>query len=1384
MAASKKSRKEFIEEAQISHSRLEKLRRGKAKHKQMEDALKESKEHAKIFASYQQAISELRKFYVREAGLEQMLQKTADLFIKNFGYYMAWYGELHSDEKVIIPKVWAGKYEKYLDGLRLELDDSKDAKCAMSLAIVRKGPFGYADLEHDKDFEKWRPLALKYGYRSNQAIPLIINGKSVGAFLIYSTRPRAFSEDLIQYLVGIANELATIVENITGRKKAGEAYRALVDHSLQGLVIFQDGRVVFANQTMTEITGYALDKMLAASSQQVQARVHPEHRALVWSRHQERLRGKRLPERYEIRGIRQDGTICWLEIHASRIEYQGKPAVQAACVDITERKKAQEALRESEEKYRSIFNTAAGLITSVDRNGTILDCNARIKELLGYEKDEVAGQSIAKIMHPDYMEKARNCLDKILVDGFAHHEEFKMARKDNEIIDVEINAAGVKGKEGQYVGSICIIQDITERKEAEEAYLSLVDHSLQGLAIFLDGRVVFANQAMADITGFTVSEILNAPAQHVKEFVHPEDRTLVWGRYQDRLSGKPVPERYELRGIRKDGSMCWLEIHANRIEYQGKPAIQAAYVDITERKEAEEALQKRTEELTIINEMAIELAVASSTADIYKLVCEKLKSITGALFTGITSYDAQRQELKVEHISTDSKFITTANKILGRKVKELRVPLEPCNIEQMLTEKAKRLEGLNEMMFGTLSRAVVNTLERALRIGDVYGLVLHYGGKILGTMAILMPQKKPLLSIEMLEAFANLVATSLKHMKAEEERIAAVQERAAVVDAMSDSVIVLNPDGKIISCNPAHLKMFRRSSLDELLGRNFSELRKVFCDPEQDIPKMLEVFRGVVQNGISKPVEVRVRRADGDELTVSASVSLQRDAMGNPKNVVAILRDITPQKRLQKMEREAAVTRMAVEMIEGMLEAVTIMNLDGIIRQVNSEFERGSGYKKEEVIGKTAIELGIISKEEGQRIEKEIIPKLMNEGLVRNTETVVMSKDGTRFPALMSWRLMKDAQGNPKGIIATVTDITERKHVEEELEQSKKFLAHTINALDDPFFVKDEQHRWVILNDAACEVMGHPREELIGKNDYDLFPKEQADVFWEKDNLVFQTQETNINEEEITWHGEIHTISTKKSPFTDSRTGKKFVAGTIRDITELKRAEEQLREYQRKLQSMASELSLTEEREKRSIATGLHDRIVQPLVFAKMKLDELESLTTSADSGKHLEEISNMLDQVIEETQTLTYDLGSPTLYELGLEAAVEEWLSEEIEQKHNISTFFEAEDAPESLSEDISGFLFRSVRELLINAVKHGKAHSIKVSLRGEGDKIRICVDDDGVGFELSQAGVSRDKKCGYGLFSIKEHLSHIGGYIDIKSKPNHGTQVVLVAPSKAKSM
>ena len=151
-----------------------------------------------------------------------------------------------------------------------------------------------------------------------------------------------------------------------------------------------------------------------------------------------------------------------------------------------------------------------------------------------------------------------------------------------------------------------------ERKPAEEAYRALVEQSLQGLVVVQDSRIVFANTAFVEISGRSVEELLSLSPEEVVAMIHPEDQAFVWGRFRDRLEGKPVPPRYEYRGVRKDGAVRWLEMVASRIEYRGKPAIQGAVVDITEGKQAEEALQRTHDELERrVQERTAELAKAN-----------------------------------------------------------------------------------------------------------------------------------------------------------------------------------------------------------------------------------------------------------------------------------------------------------------------------------------------------------------------------------------------------------------------------------------------------------------------------------------------------------------------------------------------------------------------------------------------------------------------------------------------------------------------------------------------------------------------------------------------------------------------------------------------------
>lgn len=236
----------------------------------------------------------------------------------------------------------------------------------------------------------------------------------------------------------------------------------------------------------------------------------------------------------------------------------------------------------------------------------------------------------------------------------------------------------------------------------------------------------------------------------------------------------------------------------------------------------------------------------------------------------------------------------------------------------------------------------------------------------------------------------------------------------------------------------------------------------------------------------------------------------------------------------------------------------------------------------------------------------------------------------------------------------------------------------------------------------------------------------------------------------------------------------------INNALKRQRAEEKLLHYQAQLKSLASELSITEERERRRIATELHDRISQSLVISKMTLEQLRESEASDHIAGVLDDICNLLGQTIESSRLLTFDLSSPILNELGFEAAVGEWLSEQVRRKYSIATEFEDDEQPKPMEDDIRALLFRMVRELLINVVKHACAHQVKVKVYRQDAEIGICVEDDGVGFEPANTISVGPKTGGFGLFSIRERLEQLGGHLEIKSSPGHGCRVTISAPLK----
>jgi len=215
---------------------------------------------------------------------------------------------------------------------------------------------------------------------------------------------------------------------------------------------------------------------------------------------------------------------------------------------------------------------------------------------------------------------------------------------------------------------------------------------------------------------------------------------------------------------------------------------------------------------------------------------------------------------------------------------------------------------------------------------------------------------------------------------------------------------------------------------------------------------------------------------------------------------------------------------------------------------------------------------------------------------------------------------------------------------------------------------------------------------------------------------------------------------------------------------------------QERLRALMTELVLVEERERRRLALDLHDGLSQTIALIKIKLSALRP-----GLGEHLapslDEIVDLVEQADGSARSITFELSPPVLHDLGLQPAVE-WLVENIKTRYGIEIVLEVDGRPEPADENTRVILFRSIRELLINAAKHARARRVHVRLACQADHLDAAVADDGIGMNPFEPEVK-----GTGLFTIQERMASVGGSMRIDSEPGRGTQVHLRAPTGGSS-
>jgi PAS domain S-box-containing protein len=398
---------------------------------------------------------------------------------------------------------------------------------------------------------------------------------------------------------------ATFVD-ITERKQAETKlkeseylYRTLTENSLTGIYMFREGHYLFANEMYCKMYGYSWDDLKSMDPLDL---IAPECREQISERVKKRLAGEDVLSDYETKIIRKDGTIRDAHLKATRIMYEGKPTVQGNIIDITERKRAEEALGQSEEQYRSLFETSTNAILIRNRDGIITMVNEAALILLGATKaEDLIGKAYLDLVHPEDRALSAERVEKTFLIALGQHEayehgtkaisprEHRMVNLNGDIIYVESTAVAFHHKEELFIQGI--FRDITGRKraevalrESEEKYRSLVANATDAIFIVQDGRIKFPNPITLKLVGYSQEELATLPFVNL---IHPEDRAMVLDNYSRRLKGEEVPSTYTFRVVNKGGEELWGQLNAVLIMWEGRPAVLCFIRDITPQKRLE-----------------------------------------------------------------------------------------------------------------------------------------------------------------------------------------------------------------------------------------------------------------------------------------------------------------------------------------------------------------------------------------------------------------------------------------------------------------------------------------------------------------------------------------------------------------------------------------------------------------------------------------------------------------------------------------------------------------------------------------------------------------------------------------------------------------------------
>jgi PAS domain S-box-containing protein len=348
--------------------------------------------------------------------------------------------------------------------------------------------------------------------------------------------------------------------------------------------------------------------------------------------------------------------------------------------------------------------------------------------------------------------------------------------------------------------------------------------------------------------------------------------------------------------------------------------------------------------------------------------------------------------------------------------------------------------------------------------------------------------------------------------------------------------------------------------------------------------------------------------------------------------------------------------------------------------------------------------------------------------------------------------------------------------------RAERCLAPTLTASEEAILSLSLDGTILSWSAGARNVYGYEAEAAVGHTLSLIFEGEQLERARE---LIAELKGApGMNCYETTGHhldGHPIQIRHRLSSILDGSGKQIAVLSVSHDLSEQRRVESDLNQAElrvgrdrQRLRALASELVLAEEHERSQLAQDLHDHLSQLLSLAKIKLESLLPRARDPALSESLQGVTGLIDQMLRSVRTMTFELNPSVLHDLGLAAAVD-WLAKNMAERYDLDVQLDIQDVPLPLSKRLRVILFRSIRELLINVSKHAQASHAVLSIHLAGPCAVVTVQDDGIGFDPACLEACRHD--GFGLFSIRERLDHLGGSMLLESTPGEGARITLTA-------